>query len=537
VSLEFISEEKTQRIIWGDPTAFEATIASGAVIAGPLPAAGTYTRLEIAATVTGVKARKRYTGIRLSQSDGVGWWDQVGVICTSPDATQDPLLNKNAWVRSINADVRAMKSVPLPNEMLYVVSLNSAQQNEEEKQHIANYHRDFIFGPTRGALELEVHAVRRLLAERVHYELTLPASLVSRELREPRPAHVLVRGQYDKPGESVLPATPAYLPPLRPATPARATRLDLARWLVDPGMPLTSRVTVNRFWQQLFGAGLVRTPGDFGAQGDPPTHPELLDWLAGEFMRTGWNVKHLVRLIVTSRTYRQDSRSTTQHLELDPTNKLLARGTRVRLDGEILRDQALALSGLLKPVLAGAPVRPYQPINIWEPVAFVGSNTRNYVQDHGDALYRRSLYTFWKRTAPPATMSTFDAPSRETFCTARGRSNTPLQALALMNDVQQFEAARAFAERLLERDEPDAARLTYAFRAATARLPTETERALLGKALTAQRARFEADLESAKKIPANGESKPAREPPPAELAAWTLVASLLLNLDESITRN
>jgi hypothetical protein len=287
----------------------------------------------------------------------------------------------------------------------------------------------------------------------------------------------------------------------------------------------------------LFGAGIVRTPADFGAQGEPPTHPQLLDWLASEFMRTGWDVKQLVRLIVTSRTYRQVSKVSPELLEMDPANKLLAHAPRLRLDAEVLRDQALALGGLLKPTIGGPPVRPYQPSNIWEPVAFGGSNTKVYVQDHGDALYRRSLYTFWKRTAPAPAMSTFDAPSRETFCVGRNRSNTPLQALALMNDVQQFEAARGFAERLLKRTSSEKERLDYAFCCATARTPTPAEEALLGEALATHRAHFAKNTEAASQVIANGESKPAADLPVGEFAAWTMVANLLLNLDEAITRN
>ncbi len=283
----------------------------------------------------------------------------------------------------------------------------------------------------------------------------------------------------------------------------------------------------------------MRTPGDFGAQGEPPTHPELLDWLASEFVRSGWDVKHLVHLIVTSRTYRQSSDVTPALLELDPYNKLLARGPRFRLDGEVLRDQALALSGLLEPAIGGAPVRPYQPINIWEPVAFGGSNTKTYVQDHGAALYRRSLYTFWKRTAPAPSLTTFDSPSRETFCTGRGRSDTPLQALALMNDVQHFEAARAFAEHVLAEKSSEAQRLDFAFRKVTARAPTPDERIVLAETLATHRAHFTQDTAAAEKILTNGESKStSTAPAPApEIAAWTMVANLLLNLDEVVTRN
>ena len=536
VSLQFISEEKTTRVIWGDPAAFGSDVAKDAIVAGPMPAAGAYARLEIDAVATGLAPTKRYSGLRLAQSDGAAWWDQIGTACTSPSSGVDPLLSSGPWATQLRGDVRAMLGIPLPHEIVYLIGVSSTQQTKEEKARVVQFHRDYIAGPLRAALEPEAQAVRRLLAEQVHYEITLPSSLVSRELPEPHPAPILLRGQYDKPGELVTPATPAFLPPLA-ATGARPSRLDLARWLVEPKHPLTARVTVNRFWQQLFGAGLVRTPGDFGTQGEPPTHPELLDWLASEHVRTGWDVKALVRLLITSRAYRQDSRVTPELLALDPENKLLARASRLRLDAEVLRDQALALGGLLGPDIGGPPVRPYQPINIWEPVAFGGSNTKTYVQDHGAALYRRSLYTFWKRTAPAPAMSTFDAPSREFTCVGRNRSNTPLQALALMNDVQHIEAARALAERLLAEKSTDAQRLALAFRRVTAREPDATERTLLTASLAAHRAHFSRDPTAAEKILTNGESKSAAPAPAPEIAAWTMVTNLLLNLDETITRN
>lgn len=536
ISVEFTSGEKTRRFIWGEAAAFPSDSIKDAIVMGALPPAGAYTRLEIIACDSGLDEGKSYTGVRLAQSDGVAWWDHIGAVLTSPSATDDPLLSQSAWTNSLRTGARAFDAVPIRHDINFLIGLSSTQQNEEEKKRLAAWHRDYIYAPLRAALEPEVHAARRLLAEQIHYEITLPVTPISRERAEPLPQHILTRGQYDKPGELVTPAVPAFLPPLASAN-ARPTRLDLARWIVDPRHPLTARVTVNRFWQQLFGAGLVRTPADFGTQGAAPTHPELLDWLAGEFIRTGWDVKGLVRLLVTSRTYRQDSRATPELLERDPANRLLARGPRYRLDAEQLRDQALALGGLLRPDIGGPPVKPYQPINIWEPVAFGGSNTKTYVQDHGEALYRRSLYSFWKRTAPAPSMSTFDAPSREGFCVGRARSNTPLQALALMNDVQNFEAARAFAERLLTRPGSEADRLAYAFRCATARTPTREERGLLGEALKTHRAHFAAAPAEASKVIANGESKPKAVLPAPEFAAWTMVANLLLNLDETVTRN
>ncbi len=536
VSLEFVSEEKTTRFIWGDPAAFGPEVAQTARRVGDLPAPGAYARLEITACDSGIAEGKSYAGLRIAQSDGAAWWDRAGAKITNPDASADPLLSPSAWAGSLRANARFVEGVPLRHDIKYLIGVSPTQQDEEEKRRLDRYHRDYIYAPLRAGVEPEAHAARRLLSEQIHYELTYPNTLISRERAEPLPAHILIRGQYDKPGELVTPITPAFLPPLAPSGP-RPTRLDLARWIVDEKNPLTARVTVNRFWQQLLGAGLVRTPGDFGAQGDPPTHPELLDWLASEFVRTGWDVKALVRLIVTSRTYRQSSDVTPALLELDPSNKLLARSPRLRLDGEVLRDQALALGGLLVPLVGGPPVRPYQPINIWEPVAFGGSNTKTYVQDHGDALYRRSLYTFWKRTAPPPAMTTFDAPSRETACTGRGRSDTPLQALALMNDVQQFEAARAFAEHLLAEKSTDDKRLALAFRKVTARAPTPDEHTLLAATLATHRAHFTQDTAAAEKILLNGESKSTSAAPAPEIAAWTMLANLLFNLDETVTRN
>lgn len=537
IGLEFITDKAgARRLVWGDVQAFGPEIAKTAQHMGALPKAGEYVKLEMPACDAEMHKGDAYTGIRLVQSGGAAWWDSIGAVYTSPSGSDDPLLSQSAWSRSLRTGARAFADVPLRHDVNFLVGLSSTQQNDEEKKWIAQWYRDYIYAPTRGALEPEVHAARRLMAEQVHYEGTYPVTLISGERAEPLPAHVLIRGQYDKPGEKVEAATPAFLP--KPSQKgSRLTRLEFAQWLVSPEHPLTSRVTVNRFWGQLFGAGLVRTPADFGVQGEAPTHPELLDWLASDFMRHGWDVKRLVKLIVTSRTYKQDAAISPALLELDPENKLLARGPRLRLDAEVLRDQALALSGLLVGKVGGAPVKPYQPINIWEPVAFGGSNTQKYVQDHGEALYRRSLYTFAKRTAPAPSLSTFDAPSRENFCILRQRSNTPLQALALMNDVQQFEAARGFAERLLLRTSSEPERLAYAFRSVTARPPTAQEAAILADTLAAHRAHYAQHTEAASRVIANGESKPNATLPVADFAAWTMVTNLLLNLDETVTRN
>ncbi len=263
----------------------------------------------------------------------------------------------------------------------------------------------------------------------------------------PPMAHILFRGQYDQPREQVEPNVPAALPPMPAALPRN--RLGLAQWLVGPANPLTARVTVNRFWQEVFGTGLVKTAEDFGSQGQAPSHPELLDWLAVEFRESGWDVKKFFKLLVTSAAYRQSGATTEEKLKMDPGNRLLSRGPRFRMDGEMVRDYALAASGLLVPTIGGPSVKPYQPDGIWEAVAMLNSNTRFYRRDSGDKLYRRSLYTFWKRSAPPASMEIFGAPTRESCAVRRERSNTPLQALVTMNDPQFIEAARRLAQRAM----------------------------------------------------------------------------------------
>jgi hypothetical protein len=317
----------------------------------------------------------------------------------------------------------------------------------------------------------------------------------------------------------------------------------LAQWLVDPSQPLTARVNVNRIWQQFFGRGLVATSNDFGSQGEWPSHPELLDWLAAEFMSpstqgpAAWDVKHLVRLIVTSNTYRQSSQVTADMAKRDPQNLMLARGPRFRMDAEVVRDAALASSGLLVEKTGGRSVKPYQPSGLWEAVGFLGSNTREYKRDSGEGLYRRSVYTFWKRTSPPAQLTTFDAPSRETCTLLRPRTNTPLQALALMNDEQFVEASRQLATRMMvEGGTNTQDRLAYGFKLCTARQPKPRELEVLTGMLAQQLAHYQNDREAAQKLVAVGESKRNESLDPSELAAWTMTANLLLNLDETITK-
>jgi hypothetical protein len=368
-------------------------------------------------------------------------------------------------------------------------------------------------------------------------EREAPSTMVMRELSPRRPTFVLGRGQYDQPGEAVEPDVPGFLMPF-PADAPR-NRLGLAAWLTDPRQPLTARVVVNRFWQNVFGTGLVKSSENFGYQGDWPAHRELLDWLAVEFIQSGWDVKHLLRLMVTSATYRQDSRSTEDLNERDPENRLLAHGPRQRLTAEMVRDQALLLSGLFQDQIGGPPVYPYQPTNLYKGIVVAADYPgTSYTESKGPDLYRRSLYTFWKRTVPQPTLSTFDAPDREVCIARRPKTNTPLQALALMNDTIQVEAARKLAERMLNQGGPEPAeRLDFAFELATARKPKADETQALCSLLDKRLEAYRADPESARAFLAVGASSSDPKLDAAQLAAYANVASLILNLDESITRN
>jgi hypothetical protein len=363
------------------------------------------------------------------------------------------------------------------------------------------------------------------------------STMVMDEREKPRDTFVLGRGDYRNHTEKVEPGAPAILPPLQHAG-KRATRLDLANWLVDPAHPLTARVAVNRYWQIYFGTGIVKTAENFGSQGDPPSHPEMLDWLATEFIRSKWDVRAMQRLIVTSAAYRQSSRVTPELLEKDPENRLLARGPRYRLPAEIVRDNALALSGLLNPAVGGPSAFPYQPKGLWEEMAFGdGFSMQTYVQSHGRDLYRRSMYTFWKRTVPPAQMSVFDAPDREKCTARRTATNTPLQALVLLNDPTYLEAARILAERVIREAGRDAAkRATLAFELATSRKPDKQELAVLTGLARQEMEAFARDGKHAGDLLHNGETPPDPKIDKAEIAAWTTVTSAILNLDETITK-
>jgi len=404
-----------------------------------------------------------------------------------------------------------------------------AQLRQHYLEHVDEPHHEIM---------AELANVARQQAE---LEKSFAMTMVMQEMPQPRQAFVLDRGHYDQRGETVTAGVPGSLPPL--AEGSTADRLALARWLVEPSHPLTARVAVNRWWQQMFGTGIVETVEDFGSQGAWPTHPELLDYLATQFSGAAksngaiqpWNVKSLLKQIVLSATYRQSSQVTPDLLERDPTNRWLARGPRFRLPAETMRDNALAISGLLTNRLGGPSVKPYQPDGLWEDVSV--ERRAVYKQDAGADLYRRSMYTFWKRTCPPPGMTTFDAPDRETCVIRRALTNTPLQALVLMNDPTYMEAARQLAERILqEGGTTDSERMKFAYRMAVSRDPRDSEQVLLLMVLQPARDRFLADKESAEKLVSVGASHRDANLDISELAAWTTLCSVLLSLDETITK-
>lgn len=375
-----------------------------------------------------------------------------------------------------------------------------------------------------------LEGLRKAVNDQAEHSRSIPKVMVMQDRREPRETFILNKGLYDRPGQKVEMGIPASLHRWPEGAPTN--RLGLARWLVSSENPLTARVVVNRLWQQFFGIGLVKTAEDFGVQGEQPVQAELLDHLAVEFIQSGWNVKHLCRLIVTSATYRQSSHVTATLAERDPQNRLLARGPRFRMPSWMLRDQALAVSGLLIDDTGGRPVNAYQPPGVWEEATF---GAKKYRQDTGSSLYRRSLYTFWRRIVAPTLF--FDTASRQTCVVKPQRTNTPLQALTTLNDLTYVEAARVLAEQVIRSGGPSAsARINGAVLRVLGRPPSQEETQVLEQALARHRERFRLDPAAAERLLANGESRRDGQIPPAEHAAYTLLCSILLNLDEALTK-
>ncbi|QDU97977.1 PSD1 and planctomycete cytochrome C domain-containing protein [Lignipirellula cremea] len=531
VMLQWNDGNWEHRAYWGENLiTFGMPDTPGRVHAGPLPELGKWVRLEVDASTVGLKPGAAVNGWAFTQFGGAVHWDVAGLL-TRNSQDQQGFDSLAAWAA---ADAKLAKS-DVPANIRALAKLEAEKRDAKQQKQLQDYFLEHVYPASRATFQPLHQELARIEAEKKKLDDSIPSTMVMAETTAAEEAFILVRGEYDKRGEKVKPGVPAILPP----TPADAdpNRLTLARWLVTKENPLTARVVANRFWQQLFGTGLVKTAEDFGAQGENPTHPELLDWLAVEFRDNGWDVKHLMKQMVLSATYRQSTEVSPEAYQIDPPNRLLARGARFRMDAEMIRDTTLFVSGLLVEQVGGKSVKPYQPSGLWKAVGYTNSNTANFKQDHGEDLYRRGLYTFWKRTAPPPSLVIFDAPSREACTVRRARTNTPLQALALMNDVQYVEAARNFAQRMLKEGgkTPDE-RITFGVRLATGRTPDAARLAIYNGLLADALASYQADVEEAGKLLAVGESPRDESLDPAEHAAYTILANLVLNLSETVNK-
>jgi len=462
--------------------------------------------------------------IRTSAPMQLGW--------RYPDATpaqETRYQDIRLYGRALSAD--ETRRLPYEDYVAEVTGKPNSQWNEDQWHVVSEFYlhnRDSSFG----AVESHIAQLNKQLEK-----LSEGGDLTQVSWEKPSIAyaHILTRGAYAARAERVEANTPHFLPSVPKGE--SHNRLALAEWTVSPENPLTARVTVNRMWYELFGTGLVETTEDFGIMGQRPSHPELLDWLAVEFRESGWNIKHMYKLMVMSAAYRQSARSTPVQLAKDPKNLLLSHGPRFRMDAEMLRDIALQSGGLLGRKIGGPSVKPYQPPNVWEQVSYPTSDTVNYVQEHGDALYRRSMYTYWKRMASPPNMDAFDAPMRDVVCTRRQRTDTPLQALVTMNDIQWVEAARSLAERVIQEGgrQPEQ-RINLMSEILLSRDPSPQTQAILENSFAQMRQHYTADPKAARELIDVGEKKPNGAIPAPELAAWTMVATEMLNLDETVTK-
>ncbi len=503
VMLQFHTSSWEHRAWWGaDKIPFGGVGTNGPnhKKQGDLPDKGKWVRLEVQPAQVGLKPGAKVNGFAFTQWGGLAYWDKAGV---------------------------SRNGIDLPTNLIAVLKTPRDQRNKKDADALANHFRSVA--PQLKPLRDKVASIKK---QRDDLNKTMPKTLVTVAVN-PRTMRILPRGNWlDDSGEVVQPTTPGVLGSLK--TDSRATRLDLANWVVSRDNPLTARVFVNRLWMLLFGEGLARSLDDFGSQGQWPTHPRLLDWLAVEFVESGWDVKHMVRLIVSSSAYRMSSKASPELRRLDPYNKLLARQGRFRIDAEFVRDNALSIAGLLVNDLGGPSVKPYQPAGYWQHLNFP---RRSWNPDAGDSLYRRGMYTHWQRSFLHPAMLAFDAPSREECTVQRPRSNTPLQALVLLNDPQYVEAARTFAERIVRAGgKTPASRINFAYQQALQRDANRFEVALLSSIFNKHAQRYKADAEAAKQLLSVGAKPAPTDIDAAELAAWTNIARIVLNLHETITR-
>lgn len=559
IYIEVRTDKGAKRWVWCDGSESAGKVdAKADRVIGPLPRPGEWQLLSF--PVSELEVGAMVNEIKVGLFGGICYWD--GLSISGGLREQDTLRsNWRAWWKQHG-------NKPVPNVTKELAEANELTQaiqkgpDSEEGKRLENQVKAYFVAWVASDVPREILQAREawhaLKAQREKLDDRIPGTMIYREAGKPRQAHIMLRGQYDAKGDPVEPGGLAALAPIQSPSDAkpdsqggsqgdsqggqRLTRLDLAKWLVSDKQPLTARVTVNRFWQQLFGVGLVKTSDDFGTQGAPPSHPQLLDDLAHHFVKSGWDVKALMKEMVLTDAFQRGGVGDEEAYSKDPENRYLARGPRIRLDAEQIRDNALAVSGILDRKIGGAGFRGYQPPKIWEPVGYGDSNTRYYIQQHGQELYRRSLYAYFKRTAPPPFMSNFDAPNRETTCTKRERSNTPLQALQLMNDIQHVEAARCLAERVLKASPQDEnSRIERLFQWVLARAPDAYEQQQLARFLDKSLERMQANPEDAKRLSKAGErwvdTELGASVSAEQIAAWTLLCNLVLNLDETVTRN
>ncbi len=530
IQLQFNDGSWEHRATWGADKCFLAgRDFEGNRQKGPLPESGKWVRLEVTAAEVGLKPGAKLNGWAFTQFGGTVNWDQAGTV-GAPQLSEEQKGSLAIWEhyqKTVNNTA--------PDNIDKIFEVKAEERTEAQLAELKKYYIENINPEIASKLAEPRKKAADLKKGLEDLEKAIPATLVMEDRKEMRIAHILERGEYDKKGEPVESAVPVWLGSSPEDSPKN--RLGLAQWLVNPTHPLTSRVTVNRYWQHFFGTGIVKTSEDFGVQGEQPSHPQLLDWLALNFIESGWDIKGFQKLIVMSATYKQSSRVDPDKLAIDSQNRLLARGPRFRLDAEVIRDQVLSVSGLLIGKIGGKSVKPYQPEGLWKPVGFGGSNTAIFRQDSGDALFRRSMYTFWKRTSPPPSMAIFDAPDRETCQVRRTRTNTPLQALVLLNDVQFIEAARRFAEKVIA-DGGDSveSRVNYVYRSVLARQPTQKELEIVSGLFNEHFEEFQTNPEAAKQLLSLGESGRNEELNSTELGAWTMIVHLVFNLSETVTK-
>ena len=512
--LEFLGNGWNHRAFWGEDLSYQGKLGTTTrQHMGPIPEVGKWVRLEVPAQHIGLMPGMEVTGVGFRQYQGGMYWDRVGLRTKLRLGRMD-LPTFADWL----AEQEAQQAHHLPATLAVSARKPAAERTDAELASLRDHYLSHDCPETRPQFGGLLSVLRQKELELHDLHANMPRSLVFQESAVKRATFFHTRGDWDKPTHEVSPGTPACLPALT-ATPG--DRLGLAKWITHPEHPLTARVAVNRFWQILFGGGLVRTSEDFGKRGDLPTHPELLDWLAIDFRNHGWDVSRLLKQIVMSSTYRQSSHSTSESLRRDPENRWLSRSPRHRLDAETLRDQALSLGGQLVEKLGGPSVKPPQPPGMWELVATRNSNTKVFIADTDpQKAHRRSMYTFWKRTGHSPQMGILDAPSRETCVVRRERTNTPMQALLMMNEEQFFEAAQGLAKRSLSQGSvPE--RLTWMFRTATSRSPSKMEQAEMLTQFEGHRQHFATQKGSANPMGID-----------AEQTAMTMVAHLILNLDE-----